>query len=100
MGEGEIKPSSVCGVKFNISGEGKTILYRENMIFGHKKWVLVFFVIDRYCKYEFPGSQETILWFKEKNIITSSVVEPEPELLAGARISKFRLRLPAPGQLK
>ncbi len=40
---------------------------------------------------------------------TTSVVEPEPEpkpqeqeLLAGAEISKFRLRLttPAPGQLK
>jgi hypothetical protein len=31
----------------------------------------------------------------------TSVVEPEPELLAGAGagMAKFRLRLPAPGQL-
>ncbi len=38
------------------------------------------------------------------NIMDISVVEPEPDLLAGAGagagMSKFRLRLPAPGQLK
>jgi hypothetical protein len=30
----------------------------------------------------------------------SRVAEPEPRILARAGISKFRLRLPAPGQLK
>jgi hypothetical protein len=40
---------------------------------------------------------------KAKNVaIVYSVVEQEqePELLAGARIPKFQLWLPAPGQLK